>query len=185
MADAEVRPDDRPAAVGRDGHGRAARWCAHPTDENADLFWGVRGGGGNFGVVTEFEFNLNPLGPQVLAGPIFWLMEDSPKVLRFYRDWIAEAPDELMTIVIHARRRRSTSSRRSCTGSSWSRSSRATRAHRRGRARLKPLKELGVAVLDLCQPKPYLEHQSMFDPSYPARRWYYMRACDIGELTTR
>ena len=70
-------------------------------DENADLFWGVRGGGGNFGIVTEFEFRLNPLGPIVLAGPIFWPMEESPKVLRFYRDWIADAPDELMTIVIH------------------------------------------------------------------------------------
>src|SRR3954467_14346855 len=70
-------------------------------DENADLFWGIRGGGGNFGIVTEFEFRLNELGPQVLAGPIFWRMADSPQVLRFYRDWIAEAPDELMTIVVH------------------------------------------------------------------------------------
>ncbi len=70
-------------------------------DENADLFWGLRGGGGNFGVVTQFEFNLNPLGPVVMAGPVFWRMEDSPQVLRFYRDWIAEAPDDLMTIVIH------------------------------------------------------------------------------------
>src|SRR5207253_1816159 len=63
--------------------------------ENPDLFWGIRGGGGNFGVVTEFTFRLNPLGPIVLAGPIFWPMSDSPKLLRFYRDWIAEAPDEL------------------------------------------------------------------------------------------
>ena len=70
-------------------------------NENADLFWGVRGGGGNFGVVTEFEFRLNPLGPKVVAGPVFWPIEESPDVLRFYRDWIAEAPDELMTIVIH------------------------------------------------------------------------------------
>ena len=69
--------------------------------ENPDLFWGVRGGGGNFGVVTEFEFRLDPVGPIVLAGPIFWPIEESPKLLRFYRDWIAEAPDELMTIVIH------------------------------------------------------------------------------------
>ena len=70
-------------------------------DENADLFWGVRGGGGNFGIVTEFEFRCVPLGTQVLAGPIFWPMEQSGEVLRFYRDWVADAPDELMTIVIH------------------------------------------------------------------------------------
>src|ERR687895_510098 len=67
--------------------------------ENPDLFWGVRGGGGNFGIVTEFEFRLNPVGPIVLAGPIFWPMEEAPMVLRFYREWIREAPDELMTIV--------------------------------------------------------------------------------------
>ena len=72
-------------------------------EENADLFWGLRGGGGNFGIVTEFEFRLNPVGPMVLAGPIVWAMEDSPKVLRFYREWIKEVPDELTTIVTHRR----------------------------------------------------------------------------------
>jgi FAD/FMN-containing dehydrogenase len=70
-------------------------------DENPDLFWGLRGGGGNFGIVTEFEFNCVPLGTQVLAGPIFWPMEQSGEVLRFYRDWVADAPDDLMTIVVH------------------------------------------------------------------------------------
>ena len=69
--------------------------------ENPDLFWGLRGGGGNFGIVTEFEFRLHPVGPIVLAGPIFWPMEQAPAVLRFYREWCAEAPEELMTIVIH------------------------------------------------------------------------------------
>ena len=54
--------------------------------KNADLFWGVRGGGGNFGIVTEFEFRLNPVGPIVLAEPLFWPMEESPNVLRFYRE---------------------------------------------------------------------------------------------------
>ena len=69
-------------------------------DENADLFWGVRGGGGNFGIVTEFEFRCVPLGTQVLAGRCSgrW---SSPEILRFYRDWVADAPDELMTIIVH------------------------------------------------------------------------------------
>src|SRR5947207_2721969 len=69
-------------------------------NNNADLFWGVRGGGGNFGIVTDFEFRMVPLGPNVVAGPVFWAMEDAPEVLRFYRDWIADCPDELMTIVV-------------------------------------------------------------------------------------
>jgi hypothetical protein len=48
---------------------------------------------------------------------------------------------------------------------------------------LRPLKAFGSPVLDLCEPKPYLEHQAMFDPSFPHGRWYYMRACDVAELT--
>ena len=59
---------------------------------NADLFWAVRGGGGNFGIVTDFEFRLNPLGPDVVAGPVFWRMEDTPEVLRFYPTGSRTAP---------------------------------------------------------------------------------------------
>src|SRR5438445_4563605 len=70
-------------------------------DHNADLFWGVRGGGGNFGIVTDFEFRMVPLGPDVVAGPVFWPMEDAPEVLRFYRDWIAGCPAQLMSRVLH------------------------------------------------------------------------------------
>src|SRR5438067_6355623 len=71
--------------------------------ENPDLFWGVRGAGSNFGIVTEFEFRLNPVGPTLVAGPILWRMEDSPDLLRFYREWIEDVPDELTTIVVHRR----------------------------------------------------------------------------------
>jgi FAD/FMN-containing dehydrogenase len=153
-------------------------------DENADLFWGVRGAGGNFGVVTEFEFGLNPLGPTVLAGPIFWPMSESAKVLRFYREWIREAPDELMTIVIH----------RKAPALPFV----PTELHGKlvvavvccyagpveeGVRIIQPLKAFGSPVLDLCEPKPYLAHQSMFDPSFPHGWWYYMRACDVAELT--
>src|SRR4030095_1448609 len=67
--------------------------------ENADLFWGLRGGGGNFGVATEFEFRLNALGPEIYAGPIFWPLDEAARVLRFYRDWIADCPDELTTLI--------------------------------------------------------------------------------------
>ena len=60
-------------------------------DENADLFWGLRGEGGNFGVVTDFRFRLHPLGP-VMAGAVFWPMEQAVPVLR-RTDWIADCPD--------------------------------------------------------------------------------------------
>jgi hypothetical protein len=153
-------------------------------DSNPDLFWGLRGGGGNFGVVTEFEFRLNPLGPTVLAGPLFWAMDESPKLLRFYRDWIAEAPDELMTIVVHRKapaldfvpselHGEPVVSVVCCYAGPVEEGERV----------VAPLKAFGSPVLDLCEPKPYVEHQAMFDPSFPHGRWYYMRACDVAELT--
>ena len=68
---------------------RASREGERPDTE---LFWGVRGGGGNFGIVTS-SISASTRWSNRLAGPIFWPMEESPKVMRFYRDWIAEAPD--------------------------------------------------------------------------------------------
>ncbi|HZO00222.1 MAG TPA: FAD-binding oxidoreductase, partial [Burkholderiales bacterium] len=68
-------------------------------DEHPDLFWALRGGGGNFGVVTSLEFRLHAVGPTVLAGPILWDATDAGEVLRFYRDFVGNAPDELGTVV--------------------------------------------------------------------------------------
>jgi hypothetical protein len=152
--------------------------------ENPDLFWGIRGGGGNFGVVTEFEFRLNPVGPQVVAGPVFWPMEDSPQVLRFYRDWVAEAPDDLMTIVVHRKAPSLDFIPSDLQGKlvvavicCWAGPVES------GEEAIAPLKAFGSPVLDLCEPKPYLEHQAMFDPTFPHGRWYYMRACGVAELS--
>jgi FAD/FMN-containing dehydrogenase len=151
--------------------------------ENADLFWGVRGGGGNFGIVTNFEFRLHPLGPDVFAGPVFWPMEEAAKVLRFYRDWVADCPDELMTIVVQRRVLDLPGVPRDLVG----RHVIAVTACYAGPIEdgervLRPLKSFGRPLLDLCQPKPYLAHQSMFDPGYPHGWWYYVRTCDVAEL---
>ena len=153
-------------------------------DENADLFWGLRGGGGNFGIVTEFEFRLHPVGPIVLAGPIFWPMEDSPRLLHFYREWIADAPDELMTIVIHRKAPAvpfvpTELHGRLVVGIACCYAGRVEEGERV----VRPLKEFGTPLLDLCVPKPYVEHQAMFDVSFPHGWWYYVRACDVAELT--
>lgn len=152
-------------------------------DQNADLFWGVRGGGGNFGIVTEFEFKLNPVGPYVMAGPVFWPMEDAPEVLRFYRDWIADCPDELMTIAVQRRAPalpivppdlvgKLVVAVVACYAGPVEDGERVVR----------PLKEFGSPVLDLCRPKPFLEHQRMFDPSFPHGWSYYVRSCDVAAL---
>ena len=56
-------------------------------DENPDLFWGLRGGGGNFGIVTSFEYRLHPVGPMVLGGLVFYPGDLAGDILRFYREW--------------------------------------------------------------------------------------------------
>jgi FAD/FMN-containing dehydrogenase len=153
-------------------------------NENADLFWGVRGGGGNFGIVTDFEFRLVELGPQVVAGPVFWKAEDSPEVLRFYRDWIADCPDELMTIVVQRRAPALPVVPKELVGELVI----AVVACYAGPIEdgekvVQPLKTFGSPVLDLCVPKPYLVHQSMFDPSFRHGCHYYVRSCDVAPLT--
>ena len=153
-------------------------------DENPDLFWGLRGGGGNFGIVTEFEFNLVPVGPTVLAGPIFWPMEDSPEVLRFYRDWVADAPDELMTIVMHRKAPALPFVPDELHGKlvvivvpCWAGDP------DEGEQVIRPMREFGRSVADVCAPKPYLTHQAMFDPSFVPGRWYYFKSCDVDGLS--
>src|SRR5438067_3044644 len=153
-------------------------------DENADLFWGMCGAGANFGIVTEFEFRCVPLGPQILAGPIFWPMEKSGEVLRFYRDWVADAPDELMTIVVHRKAPTLPFVPEELHGQPvvmviccW------VGDIEEGQKFIKPLKDFSSPVADVCLPKPYLTHQAMFDPSFVPGRWYYFKSCDVPELT--
>lgn len=69
-------------------------------NENADLFWAIRGGGGNFGVVTEFEFALHPVGPEILAGLIVFPFDQAKQVLTQYREFIESAPEELNVWVV-------------------------------------------------------------------------------------
>ena len=154
------------------------------SDENDDLFWGVRGGGGNFGIVTEFEFNLVPVGPTVMAGPILWRMEDAPAVLRFYRDWVADAPDELMTIVVHRKAPPLPFVPTELHGERvvlvicfWAGDV------EEGERAIRPMKDFGNPVADVCVPKPFLTHQAMFDPSFVPGRWYYFKSCDVPALT--
>jgi FAD/FMN-containing dehydrogenase len=153
-------------------------------DDNADLFWGVRGGGGNFGIVTEFEFRLNPVGPTVLAGPVMWAMEDSPQVIRFYREWVKEVPDELTTIVTHRRvppvpampeelHGRHVVVVGTCYAGPVDEGERV----------VQPLREFGSPLLDGCAPMPFTKHQGMLDPSFPHGWWYYIRSCNLAELT--
>ncbi len=165
--------------VTADGEGVTAS-----AERNPELFWGVRGGGGNFGVVTHFEFLLHPVGPTVLAGLVLWPLEDGPKVVRFYRDWCADAPDELTTALVLRKAPAVDVIPEELHGRQvvgvvccWAGSLDA------GERVLHPLRTFGNPLLDLCAPRPFVEHQSMLDPSYPHGLWAYLRACDVPALT--
>src|SRR5919109_710397 len=153
-------------------------------DENPDLFWGIRGGGGNFGVVTSFEYRLHPVGPLVLAGPIFHPLEDAREVLAFYREFIAAAPDELTTIFdlsvapslpflpeeLHGKAL-------VMVGACYA------GAPEDGIELVRPLKEFGNPIVDLLEPKPYTALQSMFDPFVPHGWNRYWKSVELPPLT--
>ena len=153
-------------------------------DQNPELFWGLRGGGGNFGIVTDFEFRLHPLGPDVVAGPVLWPMEQAPELLRFYRDWIKDCPDELMTIVVQRKLPPLPMVPPDLVGTLVVGVAACYAGPLEdGHRVLRPLKEFGKPVLDLCHAKPYLSHQQSFDASFRPGCWYYVRSCDVAELT--
>jgi FAD/FMN-containing dehydrogenase len=153
-------------------------------DENPDLFWAIRGGGGNFGIVTSFEYRLHPVGPTVVAGPVFHLLEDAPEVLRFYREFIAAAPDELTTIFelsvapaapflpeeVHGRQIVMVGA---CYAGSPD----------EGAEVVRPLKRFGRPIVDLLEPKPYRALQSMFDSMVPHGWHRYWKSVELPPLT--
>lgn len=152
------------------------------TRDRPELLWALRGGGGNFGAVTAFRYRLHPV-TEVLGGPVLWPLEDAPGLLRYYRDWIADAPDELTTIVglrkapalpalpeeLHGRL--------VCViNSCWCGPPEA------GTAALAPLRAYGHPLADLTGLRPYPEHQAMLDPTAPHGWHYYWKSSEVAML---
>lgn len=152
--------------------------------ENQDLFWAISGGGGNFGIVTEFEFRLHPLGQEVLAGPLLYRSEQARDVLAFYREFIANAPDELAVYL----------NLRTAPALDW------VPANLRGsnvlivvpfysgnlsagEALLAPLRRFGPPAADLVRRQPYLTHQGFFDASVPHHWGYYWKSHYLPPLS--
>ncbi len=153
-------------------------------DEEPDLFWAVRGGGGNFGVVTTFEYRLHPVGPTVVAGLLMHRAERATEVLRFYRDFAAQAPRELGSVVSlrtapvlpwvpEDLRGRPVVAIPVCYAGPTAEAERV----------LQPLRAFGPPAADLVMPKPYLEHQTMFDVTVPHGWHYYWKSVSLPPLT--
>jgi FAD/FMN-containing dehydrogenase len=152
--------------------------------ENADLFWGLRGGGGNFGIVTSFTFQLFPLGPTVLAGLIAWPMADAPHVLRSLREFVAEAPDEV-GIMANLRLAPALPVMPTELHGKPIVALVATYAGPvdEGEEVLRPMRQLGTPAVDAIMPKPYVAHQKMFDAALPPGRQYYWKSHKLGPIT--
>lgn len=152
-------------------------------DEHPDLFWALRGGGGNFGVVTSFEFRLHPVGPIVLAGPILWDATDAAEVLRLYRDFIADAPDELGTVV-----RFGTAPPLTVIPENlhWRPVMMVGACYagpiEEGERVLRPLRASRPPLLDLVGPAPYVGFQSALDSTVVHGWNYYWKSTHLPEL---
>ncbi len=142
--------------------------------ENPDLYWAIRGGGGNFGVVVSFEFRLHPVGPEVLAGQVLHRFEDAGTVLRFYRDFMTEAPDEITCYAFFLKVPPVPAFPEPLHGKP---AISLVVAHvgsvADGERALQALRDFGKPVLSAIQPMRYTAVQRMFDEGMPkGNRWY-------------
>jgi FAD/FMN-containing dehydrogenase len=154
--------------------GRVLRASA---EEHPDLFWAVRGGGGNFGVVTSFEFRLYPVGPVVTGGLIAYPFESAREMLHFYRDFCASVPDEhtVAATLVHA------------PDGSGVKLAAMVACHcgplAAGEAAVRPLKELGSPVIDALGSIPYSQLNSMLDAGYPKGALNYWKSSFLAQLS--
>jgi FAD/FMN-containing dehydrogenase len=160
------------------------RFLRASKSENEDLFWGLRGGGGNFGIATSFEYRLHQVGPIVLGGMLLHPFSRAKELLRFWRDYLEAAPDELGTapaiftappapFVPEDMKGQLVAGLIVCYAGS----------PEEGEEWVRPLKEFGPPEVDLVQPMPYTVVQTLLDPSQPPGRRNYWKAENMNELS--
>ncbi len=143
-------------------------------DENMDLFWGLRGGGGNFGVVTSIEYRLHPVNPTILGGNISWPLDQARDVMRYYRDIALDAPDVVnLMFDLHWEETNPMFAIEVC----WSGD------HTEGEQWLQPLRAFGKPASDNIAPMPYVKIQSKDDVLYPHGGRYYLKNGLVTKLT--
>ena len=151
--------------------------------ENADLLWGLRGGGGNFGIVTQFEFDLHPLGPMIYAGPIFYPAAAAHDLLRTFRGWAREAPDEITAVV-----NLTTAPPLPVIPEEWHGKKVAafvaasTGPIDEGDALVGAVRGVAEPIADLLGPMPYHVIQTLLDPLWPKGIQAYFKATNLARL---
>ena len=152
-------------------------------EEQTDLFWAVRGGGGNFGVVTSFLFQLHPIST-VYGGPMLWPLEQAADVMKFWRDFILTAPEEIngwfafLTVPPAPPFPEHLHMQKMCA-IVWC----STASTERAEELLKPIRAFRTPAVDFAGPIPWPVLQSMFDALYPAGLQWYWKADFFKELS--
>ena len=151
--------------------------------ENRELFWALRGGSGNFGIVTSFEYTLYPVGPEIVAGAIAWHGKDAASVLRFYQELTASAPRELTCVLVL----------RIAPPAPWL----PKEVHGQpiaamfvchtgrpedGETLVAPIKAFGAPVADIIVRRPYAQMQVLLDATQPKGRRYYWKSEYVAGL---
>jgi FAD/FMN-containing dehydrogenase len=151
--------------------------------ENPDLFWGVRGGSGNFGVVVSFEYRLHDVGPLVLGGPIVYALDDAPAVLRNARDFIADAPDEVSLWLVLRHVPPAPPFPEELWGAPVLAVAPFCTDLERGPELLEPLTSFGSPLVNLNGPIPYTALQSALDAGTPHGNRYWERGDYLADLS--
>ena len=152
--------------------------------ENEDLFWGIRGGGGNFGIATSFKYRLHPIGPIVLGGMVLYPASQAKELLHFYRDYMTSAPDELTAapvfltappapfIPAHLHATPMVAIAACYAGSIEA-----------GQGAVEPLRRFGPPALDLLNPMPYTAIQRLFNDGVPFGQQAYVKSDHLAGLS--
>ena len=159
------------------------RFLTASEEENEDLFWGIRGGGGNFGVVTSFEYRLHPVGPEVTFCFVLYPGYRTKEILRACEEYVAEAPEEVSPLGVLGRVPRDELFPDDWHGEQFV----ALLAMHPGDVEeaeraLRPLRELGAPIVDLSARMPYTEAQKVLDEDYPDGWRYYWKSVNVEGL---
>jgi FAD/FMN-containing dehydrogenase len=163
--------------VGMDVVTADARLVRASSDENADLFWGLRGGGGNFGIVTGIDYALYPVGPEIVGGLVAWPASEAPKVLELYRTLSAKAPRELTLVAFM----------RPAPPAPWLPKEMHGQpivallacysgSPAEGEKVVAPIKSFGKPIGDVLVRRPYAQMQMLLDATQPKGRRYYWKS---------
>jgi FAD/FMN-containing dehydrogenase len=152
-------------------------------DENPDLFWGIRGGGGNFGIVTSFEYQLHKVGPEVFGGAIFFPVSKAKDLLKFYSEWTKTIPDELTTMIAFLTAPPEPFIPKELIGTQMAAVALCyTGLLEDGKKIVEPLRNFSSAPIDILGPIPYTALQGMFDSSAPKGIHSYWKTQHIKDM---